>query len=338
VVPSKDNDLLQDRQKSANRSFWGLFFRIAVSGFFVWIILHELDIALMARAVRSIDSAFFFLSFLAFMILELPIALRVRALLRTTVLQPSLWRLVHVDIMSRFYAAFLPAGVGTNLFRWFRITENRSGRGQFLMVLAVEKILFLTVTLLASGLPLLWIQDGRLADFKRGFIPVFWFLAGLLFLLYLYLLVPAVQNASDRVVRPLRNGLPARVGNLWDKVVNAACIYRGQWKIMGLAFLFSLVLQMGLLLMFTLLFFALRVPLPVFDILWISSLVFLVQTLPISLAGIGVRESGFAYLVSLYDIPPENGVLIGVLFGLLFFMRSLVGIALYLAERRGKAT
>ena len=45
-----------------------------------------------------------------------------------------------------------------------------------------------------------------------------------------------------------------------------------------------------------------------------GSLVLLLQTLPLSLAGIGLREGAYAYLFRLYKLPPENGVLIGVLF------------------------
>ncbi|MEW6443459.1 MAG: lysylphosphatidylglycerol synthase transmembrane domain-containing protein [bacterium] len=307
---------------------------MGISGLFLWLIAAQVDLHLLVGALRSIDLRFFSLAFLFFMLSEVPVAVRLLRLLKPTVLQPTFVRILTVDIISRFYAAFLPAGVGTNLFRWYKITGNRSGRGQFLVVLAVEKILFLATTLFASGMPLLLIEDDRLAPFKRAFLPVFWSFAALVCLLFLYLLIPSLQDACERLTRPLASRLPARLRVLWDKVVAAGRLYQGAWKVMGWGLVLSVCVQLCLLLLFLCLFFALRVHLPVLDILWISSLVFLVQTLPISLAGIGVRESGFAYLLGLYGIPPEKGVLIGVLFGALFLIRCLVGVGLYLAERR----
>ena len=51
-----------------------------------------------------------------------------------------------------------------------------------------------------------------------------------------------------------------------------------------------------------------------------GSLVLLLQMLPLSFAGIGIREGAYAYLFSLYGLAPEAGVLIG----LLFFSQMLI--------------
>jgi uncharacterized membrane protein YbhN (UPF0104 family) len=70
---------------------------------------------------------------------------------------------------------------------------------------------------------------------------------------------------------------------------------------------------------------AAALPLNLIDILWMGSLVLMLQTLPISFAGIGLREGAYAYLFTLYDLPPENGVLIGILFFSQMLIMAFVG-------------
>ena len=45
-----------------------------------------------------------------------------------------------------------------------------------------------------------------------------------------------------------------------------------------------------------------------------GSLVLLLQTIPVSFAGIGVREGAYAYLFTVFGLAPEKGVLIGIVF------------------------
>ena len=66
-------------------------------------------------------------------------------------------------------------------------------------------------------------------------------------------------------------------------------------------------------------------PLNLIDIVWMGSLVLMLQTLPISFAGIGLREGAYAYLFMLYDLPPEKGVLIGLLFLSQMLIMAFVG-------------
>ena len=73
------------------------------------------------------------------------------------------------------------------------------------------------------------------------------------------------------------------------------------WQIFYISRLFTLIKAAAL-------------PVSLMDIVWMGSMVLMLQTLPISFAGIGLREGAYAYLFSLYGLPPEEGVLIGILF------------------------
>ena len=64
-----------------------------------------------------------------------------------------------------------------------------------------------------------------------------------------------------------------------------------------------------------------------------GSLVLLLQTLPISFAGIGLREGAYAYLFTMYGLPPEEGVLIGILFFSQILIVAFMGGVLELADK-----
>ena len=81
-------------------------------------------------------------------------------------------------------------------------------------------------------------------------------------------------------------------------------------SILGLSILWQIFFICRLLVLIK----AASVPLGFIDITWIGSLVLLLQTIPISFAGIGLREGAYAYLFTLFNLPPEKGVMIGILF------------------------
>ena len=71
------------------------------------------------------------------------------------------------------------------------------------------------------------------------------------------------------------------------------------------------------------LFKALDLPLNLIDVVWMASLVLILQGLPVSIAGLGIREGAYGFLFTLFALPSEKGVLIGILFfTLLFVFRS----------------
>jgi uncharacterized protein (TIRG00374 family) len=100
------------------------------------------------------------------------------------------------------------------------------------------------------------------------------------------------------------------------------------------AFLFHLLYQGFTFLQFYLLFAAIDLNFPSLTILWISMLVMLILTLPISIGGLGVRETGFAWLLALYGIDPERGVILGGMMFIHLILNAGLGAILNISEAR----
>ena len=69
------------------------------------------------------------------------------------------------------------------------------------------------------------------------------------------------------------------------------------------------------------------------DVTWMGSIVLLLQILPISFAGIGVREGAYAFLFTLFDMPSEKGILIGILFFTQMVIFAIIGAILNFFEK-----
>jgi uncharacterized membrane protein YbhN (UPF0104 family) len=98
-------------------------------------------------------------------------------------------------------------------------------------------------------------------------------------------------------------------------------------------FSLSLIWQIFFLGRLYVLFKAFALPLGFMDVAWMGSLVMLLQILPISFAGLGVREGAYAYLFTLFHLPPEKGMLIGILFFAQMLIFAGMGAFLELTEK-----
>jgi uncharacterized membrane protein YbhN (UPF0104 family) len=66
----------------------------------------------------------------------------------------------------------------------------------------------------------------------------------------------------------------------------------------------------------------------------VAPLVALIETVPISIGGFGVRENAMEYLLSGHGVPGEHGIAVALLCGLTRILSGLVGGVLFLLDRK----
>jgi hypothetical protein len=74
-----------------------------------------------------------------------------------------------------------------------------------------------------------------------------------------------------------------------------------------------------------LIFVAPAIPLGFSDVAWMSSSIFLLQILPLSLAGIDLLEGAYAYVSALIGLPAEQGAAVGLVFFSQFLLMAGLG-------------
>jgi uncharacterized membrane protein YbhN (UPF0104 family) len=308
-----------------------LAFKIAISVLLLGYLFVKVDLSAIAGALRRVDLSFYFFSTLVALVSNVFIAGKYYLLTRQTAIYHPLRTLVKINFISRFYALFLPSAVGREFVRWIKVTRNREGRVSFAASILFERLTFLMVLILCGSVPLyLNASMPQLVSLRMRLQP--WIALAIIgiSLMLTFFLSASVRSLSGAIAGRLLHrfadkfDLPAVVENfsLAGRKAAPYAIIVGLsvvWQIFFISRLFMLIK-------------AAELPLSLIDIVWMGSLVLLLQTLPISLSGIGLREGAYAYLFTLYGLPPEKGVLLGILFFSQMLIMALIGGAFELLD------
>jgi uncharacterized protein (TIRG00374 family) len=307
-----------------------LLFRIALSLVFLSYLVLKIDWPSLIATLFSIKPIYFFVSLLLAILNSFILALKYRTLMKPSGLYQPFLKLVKINFVSRFYAMFLSTAIGHGVIRWYKVTKNQNGRSKFLAVMALERLTFLFAILLTSILSLHLLSNPQLNALENKILPFLWAgLAGLT-LFFVYFLYSPFYNLINRTLQFLTAKLPTLVKRSFTSL-DLAVFYR-YYKVLLTVF-FALIWHLLFLLRVYALFLSLEVPLNFIDATWMASLVLLVQVIPLSFSGIGVRETAYAYLFKMQNLPPEQGVLVGILFFSQMLVMSLIGGALELSSK-----
>ena len=305
-----------------------LLFRIALSLAFVSYLVFKIDWPSLVATFFSIKPTYFFLSLLLAILNSFILAIKYKTLMKPSGLYQPFLKLVKINFVSRFYAMFLSTAIGHGVVRWYKVTKNQNGRSKFLTVMVLERLTFLFAIFCASILSLNLLSNPQLKDFELKALPFLWAgLAGLI-LFFLYFLYSPLYNLINRVLQFVTTKLFALVKRKFPSPdFTVSYEYDNVILTVFLAFVWHLLF----LLRVYALFLSLEVPLDFIDATWMASLVLLVQVIPVSFSGIGVRET--AYVFKMQNLPPEQGTLIGILFFSQMLFMSLIGGALELSSK-----
>ena len=298
--------------------------KISVSCLFIGYLSFKVNLSAIAVALKQVDLLFYLLSTAIAVLSNFFIAAKYYLLIKEGPINLSLISLVKINFISRFYALFLPSAVGREVVRWIKVTRNQNDRASFVASIIFERLTLLLVLILCGSIPLfMYASMPEIVLLRLRLQP----------LLVLALIVIAVLLSfyCSAFLRSLVQSIARR----WFKRVSAkfnlisfidsfslihlkTAFYAAiiglsfAWQIFYISRLFSLMKAAAL-------------PLNLMDIIWMGSLVLLLQSLPITFAGIGLREGAYAYLFTLYGLPPEKGILIGILFFSQMLIMAVVG-------------
>lgn len=252
-------------------------------------------------------------------------------LIKGSAIKHSLASLVKINFIARFYALFLPSAVGREVVRWIKVTRNKKGKAQFLASIVFERLTFVFVLLFCGMIPLFFYKSNTEIQILRlRVLPIAAIGICLVSVLILLYIIPPIRNLTASMVKSTLQRIRPQldVGSFFENYNSNAMNANMFASILGLSILWQIFFICRLLFLIK----AASVPLGVMDITWIGSLVLLLQTIPISFAGIGLREGAYAYLFTLFNLPPENGVLIGILFFSQMLIIAFLGGILEFAE------
>jgi uncharacterized protein (TIRG00374 family) len=306
-------------------------FQLSVTiGVLYWVYHDPNRRAQMAEAIRNADYRWVGMGVLAYVVVEIAAAFRWHVLLKVQKIRLSLPRLSGLFFIGMFYNQFLPGGTGGDIMKsYYLLKETPDKKAGALLAVVFDRFIGL-VALVAITATLIGLRYDFLSQ-KPETRSLLWLLLIILGASIAFLLSTFVISGFK-----LFHSLPAHFPGR-DKLIEISAayhLYARHWRATLVAFVASLVAHLATFTTFLFAAYALGAPVPLVDFFAVMPVERTISALPISFAGIGLREKVLQIMLNgLCGVPEAKAILIGSLSFLIILVCCLPGALVYLFYR-----
>jgi uncharacterized membrane protein YbhN (UPF0104 family) len=289
----------------------------------VFFLLIKIDLAEVVRAFRKADYGYLFLGLICFVCIRILFAWQNATAVRHFGIGLSITRAFVINQIVGFYLLFLPAGFAGGVIKWHRISQH-SGKGvEVLATIIGIKIYNLTFILAAGVLAIVFENPFGHILMRYAFLTLL--LALVVFLLIFHAQsLPTITNACGYGLHRLPDWLSRRLYKLCD-----ALQHLSQLPPLQLSYFMAVppLVLCFMALVYYVTALGLGFEIPIFASIWIGAMVVLIQNIPFSISGLGLREGALVMLLPLYGISPPQAMALSLIsFGYVLTMGLLGGL------------
>src|SRR6266403_2976803 len=304
-----------------------LFQLAATIAVLYWVYHDPEKRAQMVEALKNAQYQWVAIGILGYVLVEIAAAFRWHVLLKVQGIHLSLPRLSGLFLIGMFYNQFLPGGTGGDIIKsYFLLKETPDKKAGALLAVVFDRFIGLVALIAITG-ALISLRY----DFLSKTTETRWLLRFLLVLLgasILGLLSTFVISGFN-----LFHSLPQRFPGR-EKLIEISAayhLYAHHWRATLVAFGASIVAHLATFTTFLCAAYALGVAIPLVNFFAVMPVERTISALPISFAGIGLREKVLQIMLSsLCGVPEAKAILIGSLSFLIIIVCSLPGAVVYL--------
>lgn len=295
-------------------------FKIIFSCALLIFILYKIPLKEIADSLASADFLLIVVGFFIYLICNYLSAFETSYLTNVQGIFISSFRILKIHLASMFYNLFLPGLISGGVIKWYKFSKYGSKHGAA-AVIAINRLLetlMLIFTGIIFSLPVLIERERELL------IYIWIFLLALILAVYILLLSHGFLNFSEKLI--LKFPFPQLFKNAITKLFNSAKQFR-KLRIKENIQIFSLLFfyhSLGITTAY-LLALSLNIEITFFDIAWIRAAVNIITMLPISFAGLGVREGSLIFLLGNYGVKPDTAIAYSMLLFFNMITVSLLG-------------
>ena len=308
----------------------------AVTFLLLWWIFHDpTKRAQMLQALGKADPLWLVPAFICFGLVLVCGAFRWQLLMRVQGISLSWFRVWQLVMIGMFYNLFLPGGTGGDLVKiFYAVREAPKSKSAVFLSVVVDRLTgMFALILVSSGVFLVFFKELTALPMVRAFTVAVCAIFALTLVLVLVGLIVDRFHLASRI--PER--MPGHAAIL--DTARAFSVYARDWKAVVAAVLISLPLN--LFIFGGAIFAASAFPgnPGASAMTSVIPVVNTISALPISLAGIGVREKLFSSMLhSLYGTPEDLGVLISITGFAIIVSWGLIGGVVSMLYRAGAAS
>ncbi len=302
-------------------------FQLAVTIAVLYWVYHDPEKrAQMVEALRNAQYHWVVIGILAYVLVEIAAAFRWHVLLKVQGIHLSLPRLSGLFLIGMFYNQFLPGGTGGDIIKsYFLLKETADKKAGALLAVVFDRFI---------GLVALVAITGGLISLRFDFLSQTLETRRLLWLLLMLLggsivvLLSTFVITGFNLVHSLPKKFPGR-----EKLIEISAayhLYAHHWPATLVAFGASVVAHLATFATFLCAAYALGAAVPLVNFFAVMPIERTISALPISFAGIGLREKVLQIMLhGLCGVPEATAILIGSLSFLIVLICCLPGAIVY---------
>jgi uncharacterized protein (TIRG00374 family) len=312
--------------------------QVAVTVTMLWWVFHDPgQRAKMWEALHKANYWWVAAGMLAYLTVEASAALRWQILLRVQKIHLSIPRVSGLFLIGMFFNQFLPGGTGGDIVKSYLLLKETDKKAGGLLAVVFDRLIGLvalvTITVALVSLRFDWLWNTPVTVESGGFTPRR-LLVVLLLLLSTSLtgLITSFVISGFNLFHWLPHKFPGR-----DKLIEISAayhLYAHHWIATLMAFAASLVAHLATFTTFLCVAYAFGAFVPVIDFFAVLPIERTITALPISFAGVGLREQILQVLLSnLCHIDVPVAKLIGTMSFLVILFCSAPGGIVYFFYR-----
>ena len=298
--------------------------RIIVAAALLYLLFRFIPLDEVIKVIARADGMWVTAAFIVLIFERLTAAWRMSLLTNRLAMPLSVLKILEINTISTFYSTFLPGDLAGGVVRWYRMSQPEGQRAQAFAALVFERLVD-TIVLLLFGL-LFWFWDEPPFGTWLLDVTLIGLLGALVFVMALSL-SPRTSTLVGRMISWLPGQkLRRTMSETIEKVLMSLLAFR-QLSFTGFMTLLILSILRHLLSILILICFAqsLAMDIGFSTIGWIRSLMNVVTMLPISFAGLGVREASFAILMEPYGIAGPQAVALSLFTFIVHLFLAFIG-------------
>ena len=304
--------------------------KISVSAALLVYLFSRADAGAMAQKFREMHPGWTLAALGMYGLMLVVSAWRWRLLLLVQTVDVSFSRLTQSFLVATFFNNFLPSNIGGDVVRVADTAPYTRSKTLATTVVLLDRVLglvaLLAVAAVASALAV-W-TGVRLEGIQYVWAALVALVLGLLFVLRH---PSAISRTVRRVASDRLMGVQARFHHLLEVMERFAGEPRSLWT----AFAGAVAVQFLLVLFYVCAARSLSVPLPLLAASVIVPVSFVVQMVPVSINGFGVREAVFAFFFASLGLNVSSALTLSLGSAALIMLFSLSGGLVFLLRSRG---
>lgn len=308
--------------------------KVGVSGALLWVLFSRVDFARLWSIARTASIGWLGLALCLYLGMVLASAWRWGLLLKAQRLTVPFRTLTSSFLVATFFNNFLPSNIGGDVIR---IADTVPAAG--------SKTLAATIVLVDRGLGLLALvliaaigatAGPRLIDSGPGIG------AGMLWLAFIgatLVAAPALlmPKMLPWVLQPLRVLHPEWVDERLNRIGGALARFSEAPGSLAGCFAGAVCVQAALVAFYLAIARSMHIPIGFAGLAVVVPVSFIVQMLPVSVNGLGVREATFGVYFKALGLPLESALLVSFMGAALIMLFSISGGIVYLVRKRHDA-